>query len=50
MERVGLESPLIGFYDAPEVGPFEPLVTPKPGRWSCLFAYIRNGFAGRRFT
>ncbi len=47
MEKIGLESPLIGFYDAPEVEPFEPLVVPEPGKWSCLFAYYKQWLCGK---
>ena len=35
--------PLIGLYDAPETGPFEPLVSPAKGRWACPFMYSPDG-------
>ena len=32
LEKLGLTIPLIGFYDAPDPAPFEPLVRPKAGK------------------
>ena len=47
IERIGLHVPLIGLYDAPDSEPFEPLVTPTPGKRSCVFAYYKNWMQGR---
>jgi len=47
LERMGLGIPLIGFYDAPETGPFEPLVEPKPGTRVCVFAFYRQWLRGK---
>jgi hypothetical protein len=47
IERLGLAAPLIGFYDAPEPAPFEPLVAPRQGAQPCIFAYYRQWLAGR---
>jgi hypothetical protein len=46
-KRVGLSAPLVGFYDAPDVRPFEPLVRPKPGRRACVFAFYRQWLDGK---
>ena len=48
MERIGLNIPLIGLYDAPDSEPFEPLVTPARGKRSCVFAYYKNWMQGER--
>ncbi len=47
MERIGLKVPLIGFYDAPDASPFEPLVEPEPGKRACVFAFYEQWLAGR---
>ena len=39
--RIDLNTPLIGFYDAPDAAPFEPLVRPAPGKRVCVFAFYR---------
>lgn len=39
IERIDLTIPLIGFYDAPDVTPFEPLVRPEPKKNICVFAF-----------
>jgi len=46
--ELGLERPLIGFYDAPDPKAFAPLVTPKPGssRGPCVFSFYRRWLAG----
>jgi hypothetical protein len=46
IERIGLSIPLIGFYDAPHLGGFEPLTSPKPGRRVCVFAFYRQWLKG----
>jgi hypothetical protein len=46
LEKVGLGNPLIGFYDAPDASPFEPLVRPEPGRRACVFAFYWNWLKG----
>jgi hypothetical protein len=46
LEKIGLELPLIGFYDAPETAPFERLVRPAPGRRACVFAFFQNWIDG----
>ncbi|MDH5706042.1 MAG: DUF169 domain-containing protein [Candidatus Aminicenantes bacterium] len=44
IKRIDLEIPLVGFYDAPEPGPFEPLI--KPERGECVFSFYKNWLAG----
>ena len=47
LEAIGLERPLIGFYDAPDPIPFLPCVEPRTGGHVCLFAFYREWLAGR---
>jgi len=47
LEQMGLEIPLLGFYDAPDTPPFEPLVEPKPGTHACTFAFYRQWLRGK---
>lgn len=47
LQKMGLRTPLVGFYDAPDTGPFEPLVEPGPGGRVCLFAFYRQWLAGK---
>jgi len=47
LSAISLEIPLVGFYDAPEPAPFEPLVSPRPGIRSCVFAYYAQWLEGK---
>jgi len=47
LERIGLNTPLTEFYDAPDVRPFEPLVKPKPGKRACVFAFWKKCLDGK---
>ncbi len=47
LEKIGLKIPLIGFYDAPDTAPFEPLVMPKPGVRACTFAFYKQWLRGK---
>jgi hypothetical protein len=47
LDKIGLDVPLIGFYDAPDARPFEPLTGPKFGRRACVFAFYRQWLAGK---
>jgi hypothetical protein len=47
IDKIGLDVPLVGFYDAPDVRAFEPLVEPKPGRRACVFAFYKHWLAGK---
>jgi hypothetical protein len=46
LDRIGVRVPLIGFYDAPEAAPFEPLIEVVPGEHTCIFAYFQSWLAG----
>lgn len=46
MKQAGIGYPLIGFYDAPDTKPFEPLVTPKKGKHRCLFDFFSHWQGG----
>ncbi len=45
VKRIDLSIPLIGFYDAPDPGPFEPLVEPNKG--DCVFLFYKNWLEGQ---
>jgi hypothetical protein len=45
LDRLSIEEPLIGFYDAPDPAPFEPLVVPR-GR-ECIFASLKSWRLGK---
>ena len=44
--KIGLKTPLIGVYDAPEVAPFEPVVRLASGDSSCIFSFYANWMKG----
>jgi hypothetical protein len=44
IQRIDLDLPLIGLYDAPDPEPFAPLVTPAPGE--CIFEFYDSWLAG----
>jgi len=46
IHKIGVETPLIGFYDAPDVSPFEPLVRVGAGESSCIFSFYANWMNG----
>jgi len=46
IQRIGVETPLIGFYDAPDVSRFEPLVRVGSGDSSCIFSFYANWMNG----
>ena len=46
LERIGVTFPLIGFYDAPDASPFEPLVRIGSSESSCLFSFYANWMSG----
>ena len=45
LDRLSIEEPLIGFYDAPDPAPFAPLVT--PGSHQCVFASLKAWRQGK---
>ena len=47
LDSLGLETPPIGLYDAPDATAFEPCVRPEPGRHTCLFAFYKDWLRGR---
>jgi len=47
LDRLGLETPPIGLYDAPDPAPFEPCVRPEPGARTCVFAFYKDWLRGR---
>ncbi len=42
LNKTGITHPLIGFYDAPDPSAFEPLLTPKAGKWACVFMFYKK--------
>jgi hypothetical protein len=46
LEKIGLDLPLVGFYDVPDPSPFQPLVAPEPGKRACVFAFYENWLDG----
>jgi len=47
LEISRIDLPLIGLYDAPSTGPFEPLVGPGAGKHVCIFAFFQSWLEGR---
>lgn len=43
---LGISTPLIGFYDAPDAQAFDPLVAPVPNRQTCIFTFYQNWLNG----
>lgn len=48
LDRAGIQTPLIGFYDAPDPSAFGPLVRPAEGQWACIFMFYKAWLQGRR--
>jgi len=46
-EQLGIRTPLIGLYDAPDTSGFEPLAAPEPGKHVCVFAFYANWMKGK---
>jgi hypothetical protein len=46
LHAIGLKTPPVGFYDAPDPAPFAPAMTPAADRRACIFAYSRRWFEG----
>jgi hypothetical protein len=46
LRRISVETPPLGFYDSPEVSPFEPLVRLKSGDSSCIFSFYTHWLNG----
>lgn len=46
IEIIGINNPLIGLYDAPDVSKFKPVVTPEPDNHICVFSFYENWLNG----
>jgi hypothetical protein len=46
LEKIGLDTPLIGFYDAPDPSAFAPLIRPGLGERQCIFAFYNQWMRG----
>ena len=46
IEIIGINTPLIGFYDAPDVSKFKPVITPEPDNHMCVFSFYENWLNG----
>lgn len=46
VNRIGITTPLIGLYDAPNASPFDPLVKPERDKHVCVFAFYKNWLDG----
>ena len=47
LDKLGLDTPPIGLYDAPDAAPFEPCVRPSPDGRPCVLAYYKDWLRGR---
>ncbi len=47
LARIGITTPPIGFYDAPDASAFEPLVRVKAGETPCIFSFYNDWLRGR---
>jgi len=47
LQKLGLTTQLIGFYDTPDPSPFEPLIRPKSGERACVFAFYNQWLQGK---
>ncbi len=47
LEKTGIMTPLIGFYDAPSTSPYAPTMEPKPDGRTCTFAFYKPWLSGK---
>ncbi|MBN2172609.1 MAG: DUF169 domain-containing protein [Bacteroidales bacterium] len=47
LEKTGIKTPLIGFYDAPAKKDFEPLIQPNKSGHACVFAFYKQWLLGK---
>lgn len=47
LNKTGITTPLIGFYDAPDTQPFEPITEPQPDTRTCTFAFYKQWLDGK---
>ncbi len=46
LDIAGIDTPLVGYYDAPDPTPFRPLVEPEPDTRACVFSFYERWRAG----
>ena len=46
LERMHLTIPLIGFYDAPDISHFKPLVKPSQPKHACIYSFYKSWLSG----
>ena len=46
LEIAGIDTPLVGVYDTDDSAAFAPLVSPKAGKWACVFMYYPRWLKG----
>lgn len=47
IQKTGIKTPLIGFYDAPDAEPFAPVTMPTPDTRTCTFAFYKPWLDGK---
>ncbi len=47
LQKAGITTPVIGFYDAPDTEPFAPVTSPKPDTLTCTFAFYKPWLNGK---
>jgi len=47
IDKIDLKIPLIGFYDSPDIDPFEPLIRPHKTGHNCVFAFFKQWLKGK---
>jgi len=47
LKKAGIKTPLIGFYDAPDIKPFELITAPLPEGQTCTFAFYKPWLKGK---
>ena len=47
LKKIGLVTPLIGFYDTPDIVPFEPVIRPLSDKRPCIFSFYRQWLRGK---
>ncbi len=47
LEKIGITKPVIGFYDAPDASPFDPVIQVEADGSPCVFSFYESWLAGR---
>jgi hypothetical protein len=47
LEKAGITTPLIGFYDAPNTKPYQPIIVPQPDTRTCTFVFYKQWLNGK---